>query len=138
MSGAAVIAGNYLVGVITVDPARYQGRLVAMPVGPLLADAGFRAMLAAHGVRAEAAPVGAGWHLRLPGAPYAPVPDTDLPPSPEVAVPRQLPAAVAGFAGRAGELEALTGLLEEAALPGGTVVISAIDGTAGIGKTAPR
>ena len=64
------------------------------------------------------------------------LPDADLPPSPVVAVPRQLPAAVAGFAGRAAELEALTSLLEEAALPGGTVVISAIDGTAGIGKTA--
>ena len=64
------------------------------------------------------------------------LPDADRPPSPEVAVPRQLPAAVAGFAGRAAELEALTSLLEEAALPGGTVVISAIDGTAGIGKTA--
>jgi len=64
------------------------------------------------------------------------LPDAGLPPSPEVAVPRQLPAAVAGFAGRAAELEALTSLLEEAALPGGTVVISAIDGTAGIGKTA--
>ena len=63
-------------------------------------------------------------------------PDADLPQSPEVAVPRQLPTAVAGFAGRTAELEALTSLLEEAALPGGTVVISAIDGTAGIGKTA--
>jgi tetratricopeptide (TPR) repeat protein len=55
---------------------------------------------------------------------------------PAVAIPRQLPAAVQGFAGRAAELKALAGLLEEAALPGGTVVISAIDGTAGIGKTA--
>ncbi len=57
-------------------------------------------------------------------------------PSPVVAVPRQLPAAVARFAGRAAELEALTSLLEEAALPGGTVRISVIDGMAGIGKTA--
>jgi tetratricopeptide (TPR) repeat protein len=64
------------------------------------------------------------------------LPDADLPSSPEVAMPRQLPASVAGFAGRAGELEALTSLLEDAALPGGTVVVSAIDGTAGIGKTA--
>ena len=32
-----------------------------------LADEGFRALLAAHGVRAEVAPVGAGWYLRLPG-----------------------------------------------------------------------
>jgi Domain of unknown function (DUF4062) len=62
--------------------------------------------------------------------------DADPPPPPEMAVPRQLPTAVAGFAGRAAELEALTGLLEEPTLPGGTVVISAIDGTAGIGKTA--
>jgi hypothetical protein len=67
MSGTGVIADNHLVGVITVDPARYQDRLVAVPVGSLLADAGFRAVLAAHGVRAEAAPVGAGWYLRLPG-----------------------------------------------------------------------
>jgi tetratricopeptide (TPR) repeat protein len=72
----------------------------------------------------------------LPDAPYLPEPDADLPPSPEVAVPRQLPAAVAGFAGRAAELEALTGLLEEAAPPGGTVVISAVAGMAGVGKTA--
>ncbi len=67
MSGAGVIAGNHLVGVITVDPARYQDRLVAVPVGLLLTDPGFRAGLAANGVKAEAAPVGADWHLRLPG-----------------------------------------------------------------------
>ena len=67
MSGAGVIADSHLVGVITVDPARYQDRLVAVPAGRLLADPGFRARLAAHGVRAEAAPVGAGWFLRLPG-----------------------------------------------------------------------
>jgi hypothetical protein len=67
MSGAAVIADNHLVGVITVDPARYQDRLVAVPASGLLADTGFRARLAACGVRAEAAPVGAGWYLRLPG-----------------------------------------------------------------------
>ena len=67
MSGAGVIADSHLVGVITVDPARYQGRLVAVPTGPLLADVGFRAVLAAHGVRAEAVPVGGDWHLRLRG-----------------------------------------------------------------------
>jgi DNA-binding SARP family transcriptional activator/tetratricopeptide (TPR) repeat protein len=49
-------------------------------------------------------------------------------------VPRQLPAAVRHFAGREEELARLTGLLDDAA--GGTVVISAIDGTAGVGKTA--
>src|SRR5262249_55882905 len=52
------------------------------------------------------------------------------------AVPRQLPAAVSHFAGRAGELAALTGLLRARADAGGTVVISAVSGTAGVGKTA--
>jgi DNA-binding SARP family transcriptional activator len=51
------------------------------------------------------------------------------------AVPRQLPAAVAGFTGRTAELAALTGMLDQAGTPG-TVVISAIGGTAGVGKTA--
>ncbi len=49
--------------------------------------------------------------------------------------PQQLPAAVAGFTGRAAELEALTRMLDQARGPG-TVVISAIGGTAGVGKTA--
>ena len=53
------------------------------------------------------------------------------------AVPRQLPAAVAGFTGRAAELRALTRLLDEVGAGArGTVVISAISGTAGVGKTA--
>jgi tetratricopeptide (TPR) repeat protein/DNA-binding XRE family transcriptional regulator len=53
------------------------------------------------------------------------------------AAPRQLPATVADFTGRATELQALTRILDEAAggAPG-TVVISAIGGTAGVGKTA--
>ena len=52
-------------------------------------------------------------------------------------VPRQLPASVACFAGRSGELEVLAGLAEQAACgTGGMVVISAIGGTAGVGKTA--
>jgi tetratricopeptide (TPR) repeat protein len=55
----------------------------------------------------------------------------------DVALPRQLPAVVAHFCGRGRELAALTGMLEQAG-PGapGTVVISAIGGTAGVGKTA--
>jgi tetratricopeptide (TPR) repeat protein/transcriptional regulator with XRE-family HTH domain len=50
---------------------------------------------------------------------------------------RQLPAAVAGFTGRAPELAALSGILDDACggRPG-TVVISAIAGPAGVGKTA--
>jgi DNA-binding SARP family transcriptional activator/tetratricopeptide (TPR) repeat protein len=50
--------------------------------------------------------------------------------------PRQLPPPVRHFAGRADELAALTTVLDEAAADGGTVVISAIAGTAGVGKTA--
>jgi DNA-binding SARP family transcriptional activator/tetratricopeptide (TPR) repeat protein len=53
------------------------------------------------------------------------------------AVPRQLPAAVAGFTGRAGELAVLARMLDQAgAGPPGAVVISAIGGTPGVGKTA--
>jgi tetratricopeptide (TPR) repeat protein/transcriptional regulator with XRE-family HTH domain len=52
------------------------------------------------------------------------------------AVPRQLPRATRGFVGRAGELEALTELLDRPEAGSGTVVISAIAGTPGVGKTA--
>jgi len=52
-------------------------------------------------------------------------------------VPRQLPAAVADFTGRAAELGALSRILANTRDGGpGTVVISAIGGTAGVGKTA--
>jgi DNA-binding SARP family transcriptional activator/Tfp pilus assembly protein PilF len=60
-------------------------------------------------------------------------------PSPEAAPPappRQLPAPVAHFAGRAGELDRLTTLLEPGRPGPRMVVISAISGTAGVGKTA--
>src|SRR5215472_1858376 len=52
-------------------------------------------------------------------------------------VPRELPGVVRDFVGRDRELSALSALLEQAAgaVPG-TVVISAIGGTAGVGKTA--
>jgi DNA-binding SARP family transcriptional activator/tetratricopeptide (TPR) repeat protein len=83
-------------------------------------------------------------HLRvlrqeLPGAPRpgrpgpAATAGTATTPS---AVPRQLPAAVANFVGRTGELETLTALLEQVDGAASTAVISAIGGTAGVGKTA--
>jgi DNA-binding SARP family transcriptional activator/tetratricopeptide (TPR) repeat protein len=57
--------------------------------------------------------------------------------APAGSAPRQLPAAAADFTGRAAELAALTGMLDQAGAGGpGTVVISAIGGTAGVGKTA--
>src|SRR5215472_6646757 len=52
------------------------------------------------------------------------------------AVPRQLPAGVPGFTGRIAELAVLDGLLDQAAQCSGPVLISAIGGTAGVGKTA--
>ena len=54
-------------------------------------------------------------------------------------VPRQLPVATRHFAGRAGALAALAGLAAEAGGADGAsraMVISVIEGTAGIGKTA--
>jgi DNA-binding SARP family transcriptional activator len=52
------------------------------------------------------------------------------------AIPAQLPANVSGFAGRADELTSLDAVV--AATPGqpAAVVISAVSGTAGVGKTA--
>src|SRR5450759_1065418 len=46
MSGAAVITDSHLVGVVTVDPARYQDRLVAVPASQLLNNPEFRGRLA--------------------------------------------------------------------------------------------
>jgi tetratricopeptide (TPR) repeat protein/transcriptional regulator with XRE-family HTH domain len=60
---------------------------------------------------------------RAPGRPPAPV-------------PRQLPADVPAFAGRAAELAGLDRLLTAGSPEPATVVISAVSGTAGVGKTA--
>ena len=51
-------------------------------------------------------------------------------------MPRQLPVATRYFTGRSTELNALTELLDHGSLNGRAVVISAIGGTAGVGKTA--
>jgi DNA-binding SARP family transcriptional activator/tetratricopeptide (TPR) repeat protein len=64
----------------------------------------------------------------------------DAPAGPERVIPRQLPAGAPGFVGREAELQRLDDLLAHAdqvrqSQPT-AVVISAIDGTAGIGKTA--
>ncbi|MFD4639767.1 ATP-binding protein [Lentzea sp. NPDC058436] len=53
--------------------------------------------------------------------------------APVAVVPRQLPADVPAFTGRVAEIEALDRLLEQ---PNRTVVLSAIAGTPGVGKTA--
>ncbi|MFC0431842.1 NB-ARC domain-containing protein [Kutzneria buriramensis] len=58
---------------------------------------------------------------------------TDRAPAPN-SVPRQLPASVRRFTGRATELAALAELLDEPVTPG-AVRVAAISGAAGIGKT---
>jgi DNA-binding SARP family transcriptional activator/Tfp pilus assembly protein PilF len=63
-----------------------------------------------------------------------PEPSSDVPAHLGRRVPRELPAAVPHFTGRAEELRALTRLLTYETP--GTAVISAIGGTAGVGKTA--
>lgn len=60
--------------------------------------------------------------------------NTAVAPSPGP-VPRQLPAAPGSFTGRTDELAAMTKILDNATETGGTVIISAIAGTGGIGKT---
>ncbi len=56
---------------------------------------------------------------------------------PEPVIPRELPAPVAHFAGRAAELAGLTALLDQSAGQAPkALVISSIGGTGGVGKTA--
>ena len=135
MSGAAVIADSHLVGVITVDPARYQHRLVAVPASRLLADPGFRDRLDGHGVSAEAAPVGARWYLRLPGErtvglapPYRPVGHRIRPEPSRLLRPEH---GLVPFLGRQPVLDQITSWCQD---PGGTPVLL-VTGAGGSGKT---
>ena len=73
--------------------------------------------------------------LPLPAEPGAPT-DRAAPQRNEAEVPRQLPAAPGHFTGRHDELRRLIDIASGTAPHSGTVVISAIDGMAGIGKTA--
>ncbi|GAA2343178.1 BTAD domain-containing putative transcriptional regulator [Dactylosporangium salmoneum] len=64
----------------------------------------------------------------------APQPSLGVPARPPT--PAELPADVAGFVGRDAELHRLDAMLPEATSGGGPVVVTAIAGTAGVGKTA--
>ena len=75
-----------------------------------------------------------GW-VRLPDHPMT-SPGARSPAGLAGPQPRQLPLAVPHFAGREAALRALTDLRTETAGTAGAVVIVAIDGTPGIGKTA--
>ncbi|MFG1807455.1 BTAD domain-containing putative transcriptional regulator [Streptomyces sp. NPDC049040] len=76
-------------------------------------------------------------HQRILTAdPSLALPSTAVVLGPEsVVVPHQLPAAANPLVGRARETAALTAQVESAAVAG-SVVITSVDGTAGIGKTA--
>ncbi|WP_084714515.1 ATP-binding protein [Streptacidiphilus rugosus] len=65
----------------------------------------------------------------------SPAPPLAGPPAGPV-VPQQLPSAIRHFTGRAGELKELDALLGDPLPECGAVVISAIAGTAGVGKTS--
>jgi DNA-binding SARP family transcriptional activator/tetratricopeptide (TPR) repeat protein/DNA-binding XRE family transcriptional regulator len=98
--------------------------------GPDLTDAHLRVLRGQpeHGRAAqEAGPPAAAGPARADGLARTP--------APRAVVPRQLPAVAAGFTGRSRELAELAESLVPRAGTG-TVVISAIGGMAGIGKTA--
>ncbi len=104
------------------------------------------ALAAYHAVRrvlvedlgAEPGPELRDLHQQILAADPALDPSGPLPPAGDAGqvVPRELPAGVPHFIGRAGELAALTRLLDEPVKGPGMVLISAISGTAGVGKTA--
>ena len=136
MSGAAVIADNHLVGMITVDPARYQGRLVAVPASGLLANEGFRARLAAYGVRAEPTSAGTSWYLRLPGEqtvslapPYRPVSRRFRPALPTLLRPEH---GLVPFLGRQLLLDRIVGWCQDLAADRPLLLVT---GGGGSGKT---
>jgi DNA-binding SARP family transcriptional activator/tetratricopeptide (TPR) repeat protein len=73
----------------------------------------------------------------VPGGPVVgPSSGRDLGVLERQAVPRQLPAGPASFTGRSAELSELSAMAGESAGLAGTVVVTAIGGMAGVGKTA--
>jgi hypothetical protein len=134
MSGAALFAGPFLVGVVVIDPARFgPDRVVAAPVAPLLDDAGLAGLLdvSADGV-AGVGPwlrlaVTAGTSLAL-APPYRPVPPW-LGREPTLLL---LPEyGITPFAGRDGDLDTL----QAWCLNGTAPPLRLITGEGGSGKT---
>jgi hypothetical protein len=134
MSGAALFAGPFLVGVVVVDPARFEAdRVVAAPMAPLLDDAELAGLLnvSADGV------AGVGPRLRLAvtaemslalAPPYRPAPPW-LGREPTLLL---LPEyGIAPFAGRDGDLDTL----QAWCLNGTAPPLRLITGAGGSGKT---
>lgn len=135
ISGAALVVGPYLVGVVVVDPARYgTDRLVAVPVARMLQAAGFCDEL---GERPDPVRVGAAWRLEyatgrslMLAAPYRPLPNFNV----TAARNRLLypEHGVVPFSGRADLVAGLAGWCT-AARPG--LAVKTVTGAGGSGKT---
>jgi tetratricopeptide (TPR) repeat protein len=134
MSGAALFAGPFLVGMVVVDPARFEAdRVAAAPIAPLLDDAELAGLL---DVSADAV-AGVGPRLRL-----AITAETSLALAPpyRAATPRlgRAPArlllpeyGIVPFAGRDGDLDTL----QTWCLTGTAPALRRITGAGGSGKT---
>ena len=134
MSGAALFAGPFLVGVVIVDPARFgMDRVVAAPIAPLLDDAELAGLLdvSADGV------AGVGPRLRL-----AVTAETSLALAPPYRAAKErlghVPArlllpeyGIVPFADRDGDLEALGTWCLDGTAP----ALRLITGAGGSGKT---
>jgi DNA-binding SARP family transcriptional activator/tetratricopeptide (TPR) repeat protein len=113
-----------------VDPAAPLQRLhqQILTGDPELAAAGYRDIPAA----GDPPPVSP----RVPDQPPQHQPTQAAQWPDKLPVPAQLPHSMPGFSGRQAQLDQLNGLLPSGHDPGGTIVVTAIAGTAGVGKTA--
>ena len=113
---ALAAAGRQAQGLAVLDElTRRLAEELGVSPGPLIGAARLRVI----GADGPARPPAASASTAEPGRP-----------------PAQLPLDVSRFAGRRAELARLDALLENADAQPGTVVISAVSGTGGVGKTA--
>ncbi|MFE2997231.1 tetratricopeptide repeat-containing serine protease family protein [Nocardia sp. NPDC059246] len=136
MSGAALLVGPYLVGMVIADPARYErNRLVVMPTGRILAAAGFAEALKDQPRVVE---VGAAWRWQFAQGkslslawPYRPLPSGF-----NAAAARHRLCnpehAIVPFAGRD---DLVAGLVGWCSAGGAKLAIRTITGSGGSGKT---
>ena len=134
MSGGALFAGPFLVGVVVVDPARFGAdRVVAAPIAPLLGDAELAGLIGA----SPESVVGVGPRFRLAvtaersvalAPPYrAPTPRLGREPA-RLLLPEY---GIVPFAGRDGDLETM----ESWCLSSATSALRVVIGEGGSGKT---